>query len=242
MGHDEVVSQPRHEPLRRPPIAFAHRGGAAHARENTLEAFANALRLGATGLESDVWITADGVPILDHDGRTGRWFWRKPVRSVDRSVLAPHVPSLAQLYQHVGSDYELSLDLKDPDAFDAVVSVAREQAVEPRLWVVYSDWEAAARWRDRTTARLVHSTRMRSMKQGPERLAASLGAAGIDAVNLPADEWTGGLTALFHRFDRYCLGWGAQHERQISALVRMGIDGIFGDHVDRLVEVIGREP
>ena len=50
------------------PIAFAHRGARAHARENTLEAFALGLRLGATGLESDVWLTADGVPVLDHDG------------------------------------------------------------------------------------------------------------------------------------------------------------------------------
>jgi glycerophosphoryl diester phosphodiesterase len=65
------------------PIAFAHRGARAHARENTLDAFALALRLGATGLESDVWLTADGVPVLDHDGvvRTGRAGRRRPLRS-----------------------------------------------------------------------------------------------------------------------------------------------------------------
>jgi glycerophosphoryl diester phosphodiesterase len=241
MGHDELVEQARHPALRRPPIAFAHRGGAAHARENTLEAFTTALQLGATGLESDVWITADGVPVLDHDGRTGRWFGRKPMRSVRRSELEPHVLSLAELYEHVGTDHELALDVKDRAAFDAVVSVARDHGAEPRLWLVYGGWEVAARWRDRTAARLVESTRVRAMKDGPERRAASLSAAGIDAVNLPADEWSGGLTALFHRFDRYCLGWGASHQRQISALVRMGIDGVFGDHVDRLVETIAAE-
>ena len=51
-----------------PPIGFAHRGARAHAPENTLEAFALALRLGATGLESDAWLTADGEVVLDHDG------------------------------------------------------------------------------------------------------------------------------------------------------------------------------
>ena len=35
--------------------------------ENTIEAFELALRLGASGLESDVWITADGVAVLDAD-------------------------------------------------------------------------------------------------------------------------------------------------------------------------------
>ena len=59
------------DPMRRPPIGFAHRGARAHAPENTLEAFRLALRLGATGLESDVWLTADGVAVLDHDGAVG---------------------------------------------------------------------------------------------------------------------------------------------------------------------------
>ena len=33
--------------------------------------------------------------------------------------LPEHVPSLADLYDHVGTDFELSLDVKDPAAFDA---------------------------------------------------------------------------------------------------------------------------
>ena len=58
-----------HEPLRvRAPIGFAHRGARAHAPENTLAAFSLALEMGATALESDVWLTADGVAVLDHDG------------------------------------------------------------------------------------------------------------------------------------------------------------------------------
>ena len=54
------------------PIAFAHRGARAYAQENTIEAFTMGLQMGATGLESDVWMTADGVPVLDHDGLVKR--------------------------------------------------------------------------------------------------------------------------------------------------------------------------
>ncbi|MGH2684656.1 MAG: glycerophosphodiester phosphodiesterase, partial [Actinomycetota bacterium] len=79
--------------LRNPPIAFAHRGARAHAPENTLEAFQLALRLGATGLESDVWITADGEAVLDHDGLVGRRPRRRPIATVDRRDLPPHVPT-----------------------------------------------------------------------------------------------------------------------------------------------------
>ena len=65
---DSAEVQQRLPSLLDRPILFAHRGARAHARENTIEAFQLGLRLGATGLESDVWVTADGVPVLDHDG------------------------------------------------------------------------------------------------------------------------------------------------------------------------------
>ena len=62
-----------------PPITFAHRGARAHAPENTLEAFELALRLGASGLESDVWMTADGVAVLDHDGVVKKGLRKRPI-------------------------------------------------------------------------------------------------------------------------------------------------------------------
>src|SRR3954462_13855648 len=97
----------------RPPIAFAHRGARAHAPENTLESFALALRLGATGLESDVWLTADGIPVLDHDGVGKSALRRRPISEFERGALPPHIPTLEELYATCGTAYELSLDVKD---------------------------------------------------------------------------------------------------------------------------------
>ncbi len=45
-----------------------------------------------------------------------------------------------------------------------------------------------------------------------------------------------GLATLFHRFERFCLGWDAQFERVITQLLGFGLDGVFSDHVDRLVD------
>jgi hypothetical protein len=61
LGPDTVLDPmaSRLPALHRPPIGFAHRGARADAPENTLEAFRLALDKGATGLESDVWLTAD---------------------------------------------------------------------------------------------------------------------------------------------------------------------------------------
>src|SRR6187551_2455353 len=94
-----------------PPIAFAHRGAKAHAPENTIAAFELALRLGATGLESDVWLTADGVAVLDHDGVVKQGLRRRPIAGVVRSSLPVHIPSLAEMLDSCGSGFDLSLDL-----------------------------------------------------------------------------------------------------------------------------------
>src|SRR5687767_13312877 len=46
---------------------LAHRGYAADAAQNTLEAFAAALAMGVDGIETDVRLSADGLPVLFHD-------------------------------------------------------------------------------------------------------------------------------------------------------------------------------
>jgi glycerophosphoryl diester phosphodiesterase len=51
--------------LRRPVIG--HRGDRAHAPENTLPSFAQAVALGADALEFDLHRSKDGVPVVIHD-------------------------------------------------------------------------------------------------------------------------------------------------------------------------------
>jgi len=234
---------PRLPSLRRPPIGFAHRGARAHAPENTLEAFRLAVRLGAPGLESDAWLTADGVAVLDHDGVVRRGLRKVPIRDLARAELPSHIPSLEELYAEVGTELELSLDVKDADAFDAVVSVARAAgggALE-RLWLCHPDWELVASWRPRCDgARLVDSTYLGYMPEGAEQRAAALARSGIDALNLHHTEWSGGLAALVHRFGVHCLAWDAQHGRILDDLLDMGLDGVYSDHVDRMVAALHR--
>lgn len=220
-----------------PAVLFAHRGARAHAPENTVEAFVLAQRLGATGLESDVWRTADGVAVLDHDGVVGGVLRRKRIAEVARADLPGHIPSLAELYEACGTDLELSLDVKDAAVIDDVLEVARNAGALPRLWLCHPDLDVLADWRERSTpARLVHSTRVPALERGQEHHAASLRDLRIDAVNLHHSEWTAGSVALYHRFGRYCLGWDAQQPRIVRSLLDMGMDGIYSDHVDRMVD------
>lgn len=49
-------------------VVEGHRGYCARYPENTLLSFAKALELGVDAIEFDVWLTADKVPVLIHDG------------------------------------------------------------------------------------------------------------------------------------------------------------------------------
>lgn len=226
--------------MRRPPLGFAHRGARAHAPDNTLDAFTLALRLGATGLESDVWVTADGVAVLDHDGIVGR-FRRRRIGDIRRADLPAHIPSLGELYDAIGTDVPLSLDVKDPAALEPTIRTAEAAGAAERLFLCHPDWELVATWRQRSEAvHLVDSTRIHKLKEGPERRAMALRRAGIDAINFHESDWTAGLTTLFHRFGIECFGWDAQLPRVLDQLLEKGVDGVFSDHVDRMVDAIAR--
>jgi glycerophosphoryl diester phosphodiesterase len=56
------------------PLILGHRGASAVAPENTLSAFSRAINDGADGIEFDVRLSLDGVPVVIHDAtlkRTG---------------------------------------------------------------------------------------------------------------------------------------------------------------------------
>jgi glycerophosphoryl diester phosphodiesterase len=212
----------------------------AHAAANTLEAFTLAVRLGATGLESDAWLTADGHVVLDHDGVVRTGVRRRSIADLPRSALPASIPTLGELYDACGTELPLSIDVKDPAAAPAVVDAARTAGAPlDQLYLCGPSSETVAEWTG-LGARVVHSTRLRKMHGGPERHVATLAETGVDVVNMPYTDWNGGLTTLCHRFGVLAFAWDAQHERQLDDLLDMGIDAVYSDHVDRLAEALVR--
>jgi len=227
-----------------PPLTFAHRGARAHAPENTIESFALALRLGASGLESDVWLTADGIAVLDHDGGVKRGLRRKPISQVLRAALPSHIPTLDELFTNCGTDYHLSLDLKDHSAAPAVIELthAHDPSMISRLWLCEPDLDRAIKLRGTfADVRILQSTRLEKLKEGPERRANTLAQHGIDGINLHRTDWNGGLIALFHRFELVTFGWDLQFEHDLRPAFRMGLDGVYSDHVDVMVDAFNEE-
>jgi glycerophosphoryl diester phosphodiesterase len=222
------------------PILFAHRGASGYQPENTLAAFGLALEQGATGLESDTWLSADGVPMLVHDQTI-----RPPGRRIfvtrrTADELAPFgVPRLADLYSTLGTEFELSLDVEHAPVAIPMLDVAIEAGAIGRLWACHDDLDLLAELRRRSRdVRLVCSTRPRRVPGGVAgvgALLARLAAMPVDALNMHWHDWTPRLVAATHEAGLRAFGWDAQTPGAVERLVGLGIDALYADHPDLLV-------
>jgi glycerophosphoryl diester phosphodiesterase len=124
------------------PVAFAHRGGAAHAPENSWRAFEHAVGLGYRYLETDVQATLDGTLIAFHDrtlarltGRTGR-IARMSHREVATARIGGTEP-IPLLEDLLGAwpDVRFNIDLKDAPAVEPLAAVLRRTGAWDRVCV-----------------------------------------------------------------------------------------------------------
>ncbi len=221
------------------PILFAHRGASAYAHENTSEAFELALRIGATGLETDCWVTKDQQVVLDHDGvvklRTRTLFKTKKIQQVIAAELEPSIISFADLLKIAAPSTPISVDVCDPTAMPIINTLVSNFDQKSTIFICHPDLSLLRTWKQIfPDFKYVNSTRLSKLDEGPERRCADLAMAGIDALNMHHSDWSGGLVALAHRFDRAAFSWDIQHAEQMNTALLMGVDAIYSDWPDRM--------
>ncbi|ALE07006.1 hypothetical protein AL755_18640 [Arthrobacter sp. ERGS1:01] len=128
---------------------YAHRGVSAHLPENTLAAFSKALELGIDGIELDVYLSADRVPVVIHDDTVDRTtngtgpisdFTARELGLLDAGG-AQHVPTLDEVLALAAGKARVNIELKDATAVATVLDVV---GAHPGLdWFASSsDWDA----------------------------------------------------------------------------------------------------
>ncbi len=132
---------------------WAHRGASAQAPENTLAAFGLALELGADGIELDVHLSRDEVPVVIHDetlerttdgrGKVADRTWAD-LRALDAgrwfapSFAGEPVPSLQQALDLVGMRARINVEIKSAAAGQAVLTLLERY---PRCQVLVSSFD-----------------------------------------------------------------------------------------------------
>ncbi len=233
--------QQRLPSLYQQPILFAHRGASAHAPENTAESFRLALKLGATGLETDCWITRDQQVVLDHDGLVrGKLlprFRSKKIKDFLSSEIDERIPTFGDLVAVSSPATPLSIDVCDPDAMSLIDHITREAKTTQDIYICHPDLALLAMWKQNYPRfKYVNSIRLSKIHEGPERRCANLAKYGLDVLNMHHTDWNGGLVALAHRFNLGAFSWDLQHTEQLCNALLMGVDAVYSDWSDRMVD------
>ena len=235
------------------PIAFAHRGGASEAPENTMPAFERAVSLGYRYVETDVHVTADGVLLAFHDdvldrvtdghGRVDALPWSTVQRAkVDGREPIPLLEDVLGTFPEI----RVNIDPKHDGAVPALVDVLKKcDAVERVCIGAFSD-RRLSRVRTLLERRVCTSL-------GPGGIARLRSASyGVPVGRFPAacaQVPTGvrGATIVDTRFVKeahrrgiYIHVWTIDDRDEMIRLLDLGVDGIMTDRPAVLKEVLVR--
>ena len=226
--------------------AYAHRGGAREAPENSITAFLHAVDLGFTYLETDVRPTRDGVAVLHHDATLDRTTdSRGPVRDRSWTELA-HVrlpdgssPLRLEELLEAAPGAHITVDAKEPGSVAAIADAVTRAAAHNRVCV--------------TSFSRSRLTRLRALLPGVEsgahpweviRLRArGLPLPRVSRVQIPPRAF--GITlaeaGFLERARSQGLAvdvWTVDDPAQMRDLIDIGVDGIMTDSPSVLRQVL----
>lgn len=143
----------------REPLIIGHRGASAVALENSLAAFEAAIAAGADGIEFDVRLSRDGVPVIIHDDTLQRTHGlrRRVADLTVEELRGVRVPSLRDLFELMtGNSLILCLEIKgsSPVLAERCCELVSEFAFEDRTIVECFDLNVIKNIRALKTAAL----------------------------------------------------------------------------------------
>ena len=124
------------------PLIVAHRGVAIGAAENTLEAFAKAIDLGADMIEFDVRLTGDGELIAFHDSQIHGVDLVKLTRRQIADATGTQPALFAEILDLCAGKIKLDIELKEDGYIDRVVKTLHG-SIDPGQVIVTSFISAA---------------------------------------------------------------------------------------------------
>ena len=239
------------------PHAFAHRGGAAHAPENSWTAFEHAVKLGYSYLETDARATSDGRLMAFHDRTLDRVTDAKgPIGSrtyqevkalrVAGSEPIPLVEDLLGAWPEV----RFNIDLKDEPGIALLADVLRRTAAWDRVCVTSfsgSRLRAARGLFGRpvcmaTSPAVIAAVRYTAGAAGQSRrpgpLARRLARWQVRCAQVPGRVASGSFVRRAHAIGLDVHVWTVNDRAEMIRLLDLGADGIMTDDIEMLREVL----
>jgi glycerophosphoryl diester phosphodiesterase len=234
-----------------PPLAFAHRGGAARGDENTTAAFGRAVSMGYRYLETDVHATSDGVVVVFHDavtdrllGRPGRirdltWADLATLR-VGGGTVVPRLDEVLDAWPAV----RFNIDMKDDAAVDPTIEVVGRSGAAARVLLASFSARRLVRVRaalpavatslgTREVARLWLGSRTGRTVSVPPSVAAAQVPVRYGRVRVVDRRFV----TYAHRLGLQVHVWTIDDPDTMCHLLDLGVDGIMTDRIEVLRDV-----
>lgn len=234
-----------------PAFIAGHRGDRADAPENTLPAFAAAAASGLEFVETDVQLTADGVPVLMHDDTVDRTtngtgpvaeLTLAEIRALDAgSWYAPEfagtqVPLLDEFLDTlVGSRQKALVELKglwEPHGIRTVLDAVYLRGVQNRIIFASFDLTTIARLAD-TAPAIPRVIIKRDLPRDPVGLARYYGAIAILTTPTSLENDPDAVAEL-HEAGLGVLVYTLNTQKRWSEALASGVDGIITDKPSKL--------
>jgi glycerophosphoryl diester phosphodiesterase len=210
-------------------LVLAHRGYHADAPENTLGAFAAAVKLGVDGIETDVRLSADGLPVIIHDRVTPR---KRAVADLTRREIEKdlgHPVAVLPEILDTFPDALWNIEIKNPEAWPAASRVLAQFQTRRRLLVTSFRHDVVKRCADELAVACGLLVAHRPLDVG----ALITGCAGHPRIksivwdyNIVDDGVLGAVSAA--GWENYVYGavTPAEHER----CAKLGLSGLITDY------------
>jgi len=241
------------------PIAIAHRGGdgAGKDKENTLEAFEAAQKLGYKYAETDLILAASGELVLIHGSHN--WLQASFKRDITRRtlqkmtldqmryLLRPGGAQVSTLEELIASFPKMRfvLDLKTDEAAVPLAKLIKRLKIADRVCVTGFGYDRNVKFMKACGSMGVSAgltvgrgLRFRNINM---LLLKSGRLKGVDAIFLHHSLVSPPMIGLVHRRGFKAVVWTANSSLGIRHAVRSGADGIISDRIDLLQAVLRRK-
>ncbi|GAA4839573.1 glycerophosphodiester phosphodiesterase [Paenibacillus vulneris] len=239
--------------LNEKPIIIAHRGAKGHAPENTLGAFRLGVEQGCEAIELDVHLSADGEIIVCHDETLNRTT-NGTGKIIDKTLAeiqaldagswhsevyrGEKVPTLGEVFDLVPDSIMINVEVKN--SYDGrmdrkLVEFLRERSLFDRVVVSSFDHKclcAIKRLEPKVKIGLLYQLRLADA-------AAYAKTLGVDVYSLHPDYRIVDKEDV-EKADRAGIQvypYTANDEKDLRALMDLGVSGIITDFPDRLKEI-----
>jgi glycerophosphoryl diester phosphodiesterase len=221
------------------PIVVAHRGDPIAHRENTLEAFAAAVEIGADMIELDVRRSADGRAVVLHDATLDRlWGVARRVADLTRDETAAlGIPDFAEALASIPADVQVMVDYKDEDVVEPAVADVLAAGALDRCVFAGDCFPGHRRIRALAPGARIAAT-WDSEERIPDALLDELGAEFYNPRGNVLARDPGSIDRMHARGTRVSV-WTVDERSDMELCVAAGVDAIITNRPSVLLDLLG---